>query len=881
MPTTAGRFRGRRLALCLAVAGALAVTAAMAYAAGPSSVTGVNLERQGEVLLVNVELRGPVAYATQMLEEPKRFVVDLQRTTLAAGQPARFPVDYGPVREVSIGPRGDEAGSLRLMVLLAGNAACEARARPDGGLVIAVAPQPGAPSLAARGDRPGPRLAAPGGGLGEALWRQFLVASRALREAEPAPAPVVLAAHTSPPRLTTAGPVSAGLAAIGGMPPMDRGGARPAASAPDVRLASAAEDDPVPRLFTLARGRVGLSQGLRLPEGNRLAATDVVLRGSRPGAGPARTEAPAPRVAPLPLDAGPADPGASGPPPGRISTAPRIAQAPTTPAAGGPDPLDIQFVGAEISEILAALAQYSGRNIVVCESVTGTIPLLDLRQVSLERALDYVTKPRGYDYVLVDENTYVVGTPEDLAKFAPEVYVVGALSHTFAPQNTTPARLAARFNELYADTGIVATPASDMNLVVFTGIADQRQLDWLQTALPELDAKAPDTFEIVTVQYIPAGQAADQLQRWLPDVTASVPADIRANVVRLEGPPEIIDQAKQILTMLDVDPATQPTVLKEPTWVVKPIDYLNMKDVVALVSQQFGEDITIQEVEGAGEEPLEIAGDSVVQGRMNMVGRVILRGEKSLVDEVIAFIDMLDVPRPQVQIRGMVAEVRRTKDTDRGFAWEFPGLVFREESVSDGYKFGRLIRDTLDPFSAIFSAITTDTKARILAEPKIVAEHEKTGSILVGSIIPYETTIPGEGTVTRSLNFQEIGLSIEFLPIVHSDDTVQLYLVPKVSTFTGFTPAGFPEVSTREAATIMHIADGEIIVVGGLFQDEEIVTKSGVPFLKDWPLIGELFSFRSKSRIKTEIIFMAEITIVRRPAAGSAVAAAAGAEGAG
>jgi len=960
MPTTGGRSQKRRAATWLAAACALTLTAAMACAAGASSVTGVNLERQGDVLLVNVEVSGPVAYATQMLEEPKRFVVDLQRSTLAVGQPARFPVDYGPVREVSIGPRRDEAATLRLSVLLSGEARCEARAGPQGGLVIAVQPEAGLPALVGRGARPGPRLAAPGGGLGEALWTQFLLAARALRE-QSATAPVALAALPGKPEEATA-PPPAPVPSTGLATATEAAAGEQPVLGPAPALASL-------RAVALARAKASLSNGLRLPQYTLLAAGLTEVRASLPASLPAGREAASAPSAPhlnegltitglsqvagqdrfqvqistnqpaafsarrlmnpyryvleLP-NARVADDCArtipvSGPlvarvdlapkgsgtavtltlneraechtersrdgqdilavveataPAASTATAPRLAQAPSAPVAAAPDLLDLQFVDAELVEILSGLGKYSGKNIVVSDSVTGKLTL-DLKQVTLQQALDMVTKLRGFDYVLLDERTYVVGTKEELAQLVPE-RAPRALRHVYAPQQASAKRLAARFGELYADTGITATAATDLNMVVFTNIPDQAQQQWLETVLPGLDLKAPDTYEMVTLQHVLAAKLIPDLQKWVPAIKITAPEGVPANVLRLEGPAEAIEEAKKMLALLDVDP-TAVRLPTEPVRVVKDVDYMPIENVVTLVTGQFGEQVRVTPIEAPeGTRPPLVGGKSETQGRLQQAGRVIIEGDKSVVEQVVAFIDQIDVPQPQVQLRAVVAEVRLTNDATRGFTWSLPGLSFQETEVVGGYRFGRFVRSPLGPFSASLEALVSESKAKILAEPNMTTQTEKTGHILVGSIIPYETTVPGEGTVTRSVNFQEIGLSLDFTPIVHSDDTVQLWLNPKVSTFTGFTPQGYPEVSTREASTILHVNDREIIVLGGLFQDQEIVTKSGIPFLKDWPIIGQLFSFRDKSRIKTEIVFMAEITILR-----PALAAAAGAGGAG
>ena len=65
----------------------------------------------------------------------------------------------------------------------------------------------------------------------------------------------------------------------------------------------------------------------------------------------------------------------------------------------------------------------------------------------------------------------------------------------------------------------------------------------------------------------------------------------------------------------------------------------------------------------------------------------------------------------------------------------------------------------------------------------------------------------------------------------------------------------------------MRVSDGDVIAIGGLLRDEEVKTLSGIPFLKDIPLFGELFKKRQTQRRKSEVVVFAEVKLLRPGAA--------------
>ena len=149
------------------------------------------------------------------------------------------------------------------------------------------------------------------------------------------------------------------------------------------------------------------------------------------------------------------------------------------------------------------------------------------------------------------------------------------------------------------------------------------------------------------------------------------------------------------------------------------------------------------------------------------------------------------------------------------------------------------------------SALESDGKLRIISHPKVVTSDNKPAKINQGKQIPYQT-VSQSGTQTQ---FADAVLGLEVTPQVTKDGNVRLKVkVTKDSAdFNNLTVAG-PTIDKREAVTELIVKDGETAVIGGIYESEDNVTDSSVPYLSKIPLISWLFKRDFKKTQKTELL---------------------------
>jgi general secretion pathway protein D len=145
----------------------------------------------------------------------------------------------------------------------------------------------------------------------------------------------------------------------------------------------------------------------------------------------------------------------------------------------------------------------------------------------------------------------------------------------------------------------------------------------------------------------------------------------------------------------------------------------------------------------------------------------------------------------------------------------------------------------------LLSALSSTGRVRILSRPVILAQNNQEARILVGSERPFVQvfrSLPTDGaTRDQIVQYRDVGTSLTILPTINPDGYVNLQLTQEVSTATAETQFGAPVISTREAATQLLARNGQTVVIGGLIDRQRDWTRSGIPVLKDIPLLGALF----------------------------------------
>ena len=190
--------------------------------------------------------------------------------------------------------------------------------------------------------------------------------------------------------------------------------------------------------------------------------------------------------------------------------------------------------------------------------------------------------------------------------------------------------------------------------------------------------------------------------------------------------------------------------------------------------------------------------------------------------------------------------------------------------VAPGFQYG--IQAVSGKFNALLQALSTDTRVRILSTPKVFTSNNQNATISITTNVAYVTSSYTSTTTGSSSNydFLNLGISLDVTPQITADGHVTIAVVADDSELLGFdtitssistdgTPTTIqaPRTSERKTDTSVTVNDGDVVVLGGLMQNNKTVSTNKVPILGDLPFIGALFRSTNTNTKKTELmIFM-------------------------
>jgi general secretion pathway protein D len=274
-----------------------------------------------------------------------------------------------------------------------------------------------------------------------------------------------------------------------------------------------------------------------------------------------------------------------------------------------------------------------------------------------------------------------------------------------------------------------------------------------------------------------------------------------------------------------------------------------------------------------------------------------------------AVIDQLDVRRAQVYIEALVVEVSSNKASDFGVQWlglsgdatsanRIGGLQsFQQGAVSNIVNLASAARNGLGStgaasassllpggltiglfhqvdgqlgLGAVARMLETDGNANILSTPNMITLDNELATIKVGKNVPiisgsFTTTSGTNTNPFQTIDRRDVGLLLKVRPQISEGGTIKLAIYNEDSSVDNTTINSPSGITTNVRAIESNVLadDGQIIVLGGLIEDNESDGTEGVHGLADIPVIGNLFKYRTRTRAKTNLMVFLRPVVVR------------------
>lgn len=258
--------------------------------------------------------------------------------------------------------------------------------------------------------------------------------------------------------------------------------------------------------------------------------------------------------------------------------------------------------------------------------------------------------------------------------------------------------------------------------------------------------------------------------------------------------------------------------------------------------------------------------------------------------QLLTTINQLDSAPLQVMINAVIAQVILTDDKSFGVDWsrvleDADGSVTRvgtsflptageDGSALGGLLFNRAFLDGAARVEATLEAIAINNDVRLLARPSLSVINNEEGLIRIGAEVPVQLgeTVGVGGTATTNIQYRPTGIELQITPRINDDGVVNLTIRQELSSVSGTSGVNQnPIFQNQEIETTVIVRDGENVILGGLIQETNDRLNSGVPFLNQVPVLGNLFSYQQDNNERTElfIVLRPEIVNVNQQATGS------------
>jgi general secretion pathway protein D len=249
--------------------------------------------------------------------------------------------------------------------------------------------------------------------------------------------------------------------------------------------------------------------------------------------------------------------------------------------------------------------------------------------------------------------------------------------------------------------------------------------------------------------------------------------------------------------------------------------------------------------------------------------------------QIEAALKKLDIIPLQVLIEATIAEVRLNEELRYGVQWFFQGgnhSVTLGEGVATAAA-SDAVAQFFPGFSYLFNsadirivlnALEGVTDVNVISSPQVMVLDNSTAILQVGDQVPVpiqsavSVTDPA-APIVNSVEFRDTGVILSVTPRVNAGGLVTMDIQQEVSDVVATTTSGIdsPTIQQRRIESTVAVQSGQTVALGGLIRDSKGVTKSGVPFLQDIPVLGALFRNTTNDTDRTELLVLITPRVVR------------------
>jgi general secretion pathway protein D len=555
----------------------------------------------------------------------------------------------------------------------------------------------------------------------------------------------------------------------------------------------------------------------------------------------------------------------------------------------------INLKGADIREFIDQVAQISGQTFVVDPRVKGQVSVVSNSPLTLSEVYQLflsVMATHGFSVMTQGDQARIVPNAEakadaDAGRNAPDRLETRLIQ----VQHGSATELIPLIRPLVPQYGHLAAISSANAIIISDRTAN---IERIEDLLRQLDQKGQNDYSVLNLQHAWVMDTAEVLRSAVDRGQAKgasgtqVIADGRSNRLILLGPPAARAKLVALAQSLDT-----PTSRSANTRVIRLRhgDAKNLAETLGEISEKLKSE-TGGEGGGKPQNILIRADESL--------NALVLLAEPDVVATLEDIVRQLDVPRAQVMVEAAIVEVSGDISDALGVQWAIDGRGDRggiggTNFSGTGLAVGRVLQalqdqragtanNTLsnlpdgaiiglgtDSFGVLITALSANSKSNLLSTPSLLTLDHQKAEILVGQNVPFQTgsfttSASGADNPFTTIERQDIGVTLKVTPHINEGASLRLEIEQEISSIAP-TSQGVNAVdlitNKRSIKSTILAENGQVIVLGGLIQDDVTQADSKVPLLGDIPLLGRLFRSSKETRIKRNLMVFLRPTVIR------------------
>ncbi len=261
---------------------------------------------------------------------------------------------------------------------------------------------------------------------------------------------------------------------------------------------------------------------------------------------------------------------------------------------------------------------------------------------------------------------------------------------------------------------------------------------------------------------------------------------------------------------------------------------------------------------------------------------IVVSATEADIEDIKGMIKILDVEKPQVFVKARIIEISNTLSEQIGMQYGLAGgaltssglLSFATNlggtalALPSGLNLDTSAKYTEGiVFGATINFLAGNGAAHSLSEPTLLCVNNQESVIYVGQTQSIVTsTVQGNQSTDLARNTvsrEDIGLTLKIKPRLSSGNKVTLVANAKLEDVLPGSTAGYVNTSKREVTTTAIVQNGESIIIGGLISDKERESNSGIPYLREIPILGSLFGTTDTAKEEINLVIILTPYIVK------------------